>query len=219
MKPVFGVIGNGHLAEHFVWAANQKGFVATSARHADIVYIAPDRPEHNPRHSVDYALKEMRKDAVLVIHCQVVPGFTRKINWPKQQLYYHVETLKVNNEAKERALNPERIIIGCTDASNPFIEYKLLGFLQSFNCPILPMSYESAELAKIAINIYLASQIETSNKLSKIAEKIGANWNDIIPALQYDKRIGQYAYLKPGEFGKHLQRDIDTINLLLKSDQ
>ena len=49
---------------------------------------------------------------MLVIHCQVEPGFTRTIKWPREQLYYHVETLKVNDEAMDRALNPERIIVG-----------------------------------------------------------------------------------------------------------
>ena len=60
------------------------------------------------------------------------------------------------------------------------------------------MSYESAELTKIALNLYLVAQLETTNMLAKVAEKVGANWNDIIPALQTDKRIGQHAYLKPG---------------------
>ena len=74
------------------------------------------------------------------------------------------------------------------------------------------MSYESAELAKIAINLYLAAQVCTTNTLVEVAEKIGANWNDIIPALQTDKRIGKDAYLKPGYgLGKHLTRDLETI--------
>ena len=53
------------------------------------------------------------------------------------------------------------------------------------------MKYESAELTKIAINIYLASSITTTNVLSKVCEKIDANWLDIIPALKLDKRIGK----------------------------
>ncbi len=213
MKPVLGVIGApGHLADTFITAANHKGFIVTSARQADIVYVAPDRPDRDPQHFVDYALSEMRNDAILVIHCQVVPGFTRKIDWPKQQLYYHVETLKVSENTMDRALNPERIIIGTDGWKLP---PSLDEFLISFHCPILRMSYESAELAKIAINLYLAAQVCTTNTLSEVAENVGANWDDIIPALQTDKRIGKDAYIKPGTgVGKHLMRDLETLRNL-----
>ena len=38
-------------------------------------------------------------------------GFTNKINWPRNQKFYQVETLVFGN-AIVRALNPERIIVG-----------------------------------------------------------------------------------------------------------
>ena len=60
------------------------------------------------------------------------------------------------------------------------------------------MNYESAELAKISINMFLISSVTTTNVISEICEKIDANWNDISLALKLDKRIGKYAYLKPG---------------------
>ena len=46
-----------------------------------------------------------------------------------------------------------------------------------------------------------------------MCEKIGADWNEIVPALQLDKRIGEYAYLKPGLgiSGGNLERDLATI--------
>ena len=76
------------------------------------------------------------------------------------------------------------------------------------------MSYESAELTKISINMYLISSVSTTNKMSEICEKLGANWSDIIPALQLDNRIGKYAYLKPGLgiSGGNLERDLFTIS-------
>ena len=55
------------------------------------------------------------------------------------------------------------------------------------------MRYESAELAKISINFFLVSSVTTSNILAEVCEKIGANWNEIVPALQLDKRIGKDA--------------------------
>ena len=51
------------------------------------------------------------------------------------------------------------------------------------------------------------------NLLTKICEDIGAEWQDIIPALKKDKRIGEFAYINPGLgiSGGNLERDMFTI--------
>ena len=89
------------------------------------------------------------------------PGFTRKINWPKKQLFYQVETL-IYGSAIERALNPDRLIIGCSNP-NEKLDNKLNNFLRSYKAPVIKMSYESAELTKISINMYLISSVTTRN--------------------------------------------------------
>ena len=75
------------------------------------------------------------------------------------------------------------------------------------------MNYESAELTKIAINLFLISSIVTSNKLSEISSNLGANYNKIKSALKLDKRIGRFAYLNPGLgiAGGNLERDLINI--------
>ena len=70
--------------------------------------------------------------------------------------------------------------------------------LEAFGCPILPMRYESAELAKISINCCLVASVTVGNTLAELCEKIGADWSEIAPALKLDRRIGAYAYLAPG---------------------
>ena len=55
--------------------------------------------------------KIISKKITLVILSQVVPGFTEKIIWNKNKLFYQVETL-IFGKAINRALNPSRIIIG-----------------------------------------------------------------------------------------------------------
>ena len=76
------------------------------------------------------------------------------------------------------------------------------------------MNYESAELAKISINMYLVSMVTVTNILSEICEKIDADWEDIKPALKLDKRLGKYAYLSSGLgiSGGNLERDLKTIS-------
>src|SRR5208282_6722957 len=92
---------------------------------------------------------------------------------------------------------PERFIVGCAEPRGP-LPAALQSFLESFACPILPMAYESAELAKISINFCLVASISVANTLAEICEQVGADWSDIAPALKLDKRIGPGAYLSPG---------------------
>jgi UDPglucose 6-dehydrogenase len=125
-----------------------------------------------------------------------------------------VETL-VFGDAVQRAIRPERYMVGCSDPTNALPKvYRL--YLESFECPILPMQFESAELCKIAINCFLVSSVTTSNTLAEICENIGANWNEMVPALRLDKRIGQFAYLNPGLgiAGGNLERDLVTVQKL-----
>ncbi len=191
----------------------------SSLHTCDIVYISVDVPTDDKGLSslssveeiIRAATKEMRPDAILVILCQVPPGFSRKLNWPAKQLFYQVETL-IFGRAVDRALNPERFIIGLANPAEG-LPVELSVYLEAFNCPILPMRYESAELAKISINMFLVASVTTSNTLAEICENIGADWFEIIPALRLDKRIGQFAYLSPGLgiAGGNLERDLRTV--------
>jgi UDPglucose 6-dehydrogenase len=148
---------------------------------------------------------------VLVVLCQVPPGFTRTLKLPAERLYYQVETL-VFGIALERALKPERFIIGCADPAAP-LPPAYAEFLGAFGCPLLPMRYESAELAKIAINCCLVASVSVANTLAELCENIGADWSEIVPSLKLDRRIGQYSYLAPGLgiAGGNLERDLATV--------
>ena len=185
----------------------------------DVVFIAQDIPTDDQGQSelrpidilIELVRESMREDAVIVILSQVPPGFTRNRLQSERLLYYQVETL-IFGRAVERALYPERFIVGCVDPTIP-LPRGYAQYLESFNCPILPMRFESAELAKISINCCLVSSISTANTLAEICESIGADWSEIVPALRLDKRIGQHAYLTPGLgiAGGNLERDLSTV--------
>jgi UDPglucose 6-dehydrogenase len=185
----------------------------------DVVYVAPDVPTDDQGRSdldpIDAMLKSAfgatRDDAIIVVLSQVPPGFTRGRRRPGRILYYEVETL-VFGRAAERALNPERTIVGCADPEHP-LPPAYANWLLARNCPVLAMRYESAELAKISINCCLVASIATANTLAEISEKIGADWSEIVPALRLDKRIGPHAYLSAGLgiAGGNLERDLATV--------
>ncbi|MBM3557165.1 MAG: nucleotide sugar dehydrogenase [Alphaproteobacteria bacterium] len=185
----------------------------------DLVYIARDVPTDDAGASdlapIDRLLGEiipvLKRDAVLVVLCQVPPGFTRARARPGLSLFYQVETL-IFGRAVERATKPERFIVGCADPAAP-LPPALADFLGRFGCPILPMRFESAELCKIAINVCLVASIGVANTLADLSERIGADWSEIVPALRLDARIGPKAYIQPGLgiAGGNLERDLATV--------
>jgi UDPglucose 6-dehydrogenase len=185
----------------------------------DLVYIATDVPT-DERGASDLAgidalvadvMATLKRDAILVVLCQVPPGYTRRIDWPPALLYYQVETL-VFGRAVERATLPERYILGCADPAAP-LPPPLAALLGAYGCPILPMRYESAELAKISINCCLVAAVTVANTLAELSEGIGADWREIVPALRLDRRIGAFSYLAPGLgiAGGNLERDLATV--------
>lgn len=171
---------------------------------------------------LDRVARHLSPDAVLVLLSQVPPGTTRSrlerlrenSAAATRSMFYQVETLVVGN-AVERALRPERFIVGCASPTTPLPE-PFARFLAGFDCPVLRLNYESAELSKIAINLFLVSSISTTNMLAELCEASGANWHEIVPALRLDRRIGTHAYLQPGLgiSGGNLERDIASARAL-----
>ncbi len=204
-------------------AKNRKRLSFTSATvdliGCDMVYVAPDVPTDDAgvsdlgpiRALIDLVEPALGPGAVLVVLSQVPPGFTRTLRRPAARRFYQVETL-IFGRGVERALRPERLIVGCADPQAP-LPGPLAEFLRAFECPVLPMRYESAELAKISINMCLVASISTTNTLAEVCEKVGADWAEIVPALRLDRRIGPHAYLAPGLgiAGGNLERDLATV--------
>lgn len=184
-----------------------------------LVYVAPDVPTDESgasdlapiRALIEVVEDALAPDALLVVLSQVPPGFTRQLRRPAARCFYQVETL-IFGRAVERALRPERLIVGCADPTVP-LPGPLADFLAAFGCPVLPMRYESAEMAKISINACLVATISAANTLAELCEEIGADWAEIVPALRLDRRIGPHAYLAPGLgiAGGNLERDLATV--------
>lgn len=191
----------------------------TALAACDLVYVATDVPTDDQGTSdlahidalIARLLPVLREDALLVALCQVPPGYTRRIDWPADRLFYQVETLVFGN-AVPRALGPERFIVGCADPAAP-LPPALAAHLAAYDCPILPMRYESAELAKIAINCCLAASISVANTLAEVSEHLGADWTEMAAALRLDRRIGPHAYLTAGLgiSGGNIERDLATV--------
>jgi UDPglucose 6-dehydrogenase len=208
-----GLLHSNGARQTFTSRANDLG-------RCDIVYISADVPTNDAGESdlagigalIGRVTPALAPGALLVVLSQVPPGFTRALSaLPPERRYYQVETL-VFGRAVERAAKPERYIIGCANPAKP-LDARFKALLEAFGCPILPMRYESAELAKISINVCLAASISVANTLAELCEAVGANWSEIVPALKLDRRIGPDSYLSPGLgiAGGNLERDLATI--------
>jgi len=196
-------------------------------RDCPLVIVARDVPTDEANTSdpsvvlrlLDAAVPHLQQDVTLAVMSQVPTGFTRRLAQRirnerpslKFGLHYWVETLVFGN-AVERYLKPERIIIGCAEPAAP-LPPALEAGLRPFGCPILPMAYESAELTKTAINLYLCAAVTYANTLSDLCEEVGADWTEMMPALRLDGRIGPAAYIRPGLgiAGGNLERDMVTL--------
>lgn len=210
-------MGESFAAKHLKDAAYERGLSITdSIQEADLIFVSQDTPTDvngvrdldSIRMLVDVA-KTTGKPIVLT--SQVPPGFTRSLQIPT--IVHQAETLRIK-DAWERALYPEQIIVGTETPLSPYYAEYLL----AFQCPMVKVSWEEAEFAKIAINMTLASQVENTNRLALAAEKVGAKWENIVRALRLDQRIGEKSYLSPGLWKEsiHLLRDYVTLQEIEK---
>lgn len=206
-------LGNSHAAHHLREAAKRRGMhVITDAVAAHVVFISEDTPtdefgnrDLKPIRAL--VSKAALTGAQLVLTSQVPPGFTRSLGI--ENIFHQAETLRII-DAEKRALHPEYIAVG----GEAKIGTYYANYLEAFPCSVLRMTWEEAEFSKIAVNMTLASQVDNANRLSAAAARVGANWDVVFEALQLDKRIGGYSYLKPGRWqdSKHLMRDAVTLN-------
>jgi UDPglucose 6-dehydrogenase len=212
-------LGTSHAAQHLSLAAKEKGFELVAQEESDLVFVSEDTPtdsQGNRDLGVIRALvkRAIKTSAPIVLTSAVPPGFTRSLGF---DLWHQSETLRIK-DAVERARKPEMLIVGEKEPGKGFanLPAPYVRYLLSFKCPVLRMTWEEAEFAKIAINMTLASQVENTNRLAKAAEKVGVRWEVISEVLKNDSRIGPRSYLQPGDWREspHLLRDWRTLEAI-----
>jgi UDPglucose 6-dehydrogenase len=89
-------------------------------------------------------------------------------------------------------LNPDRIVIGIESAKAEAILRRIYSPFITNQDHFLVMNIQSAELTKYASNAMLATRISFMNELSNLAEKVGADINQIKNGMAKDRRIGPF---------------------------
>lgn len=109
-------------------------------------------------------------------------------------------------------MTPDRIVVGTdTDNVRKVMERLYSAFFRTDDRLIF-MGVESSEMTKYASNAMLATRISFMNELALLAEKVGADIEDIRGGMARDKRIGKYfLYAGAGYGGSCFPKDIAAL--------
>ncbi|HEX2512846.1 MAG TPA: UDP-glucose/GDP-mannose dehydrogenase family protein [Xanthobacteraceae bacterium] len=105
--------------------------------------------------------------------------------------------------------HPDRIVVGTTDARAKEIMSELYRPLYLNAAPILYTGRRTAELIKYAANSFLATKITFINEIADLAEKVGADVQEIARGIGLDNRIGsKFLHPGPGFGGSCFPKDL-----------
>lgn len=192
---------------------------------AEVLWVTFDTPvDDNDIADVEFVKKNivsvmsfLKEGSKVIISSQVPVGFTRQLEkeynkkYPNKRIVfaYSPENLRLG-KAISVFKNPGRIVIGVSDKNGiPELEpiFSLLSSCLEW------MKLESAEMAKHAINSFLAVSVVFANELAEICEAVDADSTEVERALKTEERIGPKAYLRAGSAfsGGTLARDINFL--------
>lgn len=104
--------------------------------------------------------------------------------------------------------HPDRIVIGTDDTRAKGIMAEVYRPLHLNASPILYTDRRTAELTKYAANSFLATKIAFINEIADLAEKVGANVQDVARGIGLDNRIGpKFLHAGPGFGGSCFPKD------------
>jgi UDPglucose 6-dehydrogenase len=189
---------------------------------AEVVWIAYDTPvDEDDRADVEYVIERAVRlfpyvpaGATVIVSSQVPVGSTRHIEDAFARarpgtdvgFAYSPENLRLG-KSLEVFRNPDRVVVG---VRAPRDRARIEALLAPITGRIEWMSVESAEMAKHAINAFLALSVAFANEIAEICEEVGADGGEVERALKTEARIGPRAYLSPGAAfaGGTLARDV-----------
>jgi UDPglucose 6-dehydrogenase len=103
---------------------------------------------------------------------------------------------------------PDRIVIGTADARARDLMSELYRPLYLNRSPILFTGRRTAELIKYAANAFLATKITFINEIADLAEKVGADVQEVARGIGLDNRIGsKFLHAGPGYGGSCFPKD------------
>jgi len=213
--------------ERIIFTTNLKEAV----QQATIIFLALPTPESEDG-SADLSyvlnmaneLSQIITDYKIIVNKSTVPvGTAAKV----QAIFDKKCTTKVDvvsnpeflreGYAVEDFLKPDRIVIGSSSEQAITLMKKLYApFVRQGN-PVIIMDEKSAEMTKYAANSFLALKISFMNEMANLAEKVGADINDIRKGIGTDNRIGnRFLFPGIGYGGSCFPKDVKALQSISK---
>lgn len=121
--------------------------------------------------------------------------------------------------AIEDFMRPDRIIVGCDDEQATLNMRALYAPIQRNRDRLIVMDIRSAELTKYAANAMLATRISFMNELANLAEKLGADIENVRKGIGSDPRIGyDFLYAGAGYGGSCFPKDVQALIKTARDD-
>jgi UDPglucose 6-dehydrogenase len=202
-----GLIARNRSKSRLSFTTNLKQALDSS----EVVFIAVGTPEDEDGSAdlshvlaVAEQIAEQASEAKLVVTKSTVPVGTADKIRAKLAEHSGLEHRVASNPEflKEGAAiadfqKPDRIIIGCDDATSQAQLERLYAPFNRRERRVVSMSVRSAELTKYAANAMLATRISFMNELANLCDDLGADITDVRYGMGSDRRIGPH-FLFPG---------------------
>jgi UDPglucose 6-dehydrogenase len=172
---------------------------------AEFVYLCVPTPQ-GPDGSADLSYVEaaaasigptLATDAIVVNKSTVPVGSTRFVEQALGRSDVHVvsnpEFLREGSAVGD-FLKPDRVVIGADDQAAAI---RVAALYLGVPAPLMVTDPVSAETIKYASNAFLATKLSFINAVAAVCEAVGADVNDVVLGMGYDRRIGQ-DFLRPG---------------------
>src|SRR3954469_9480254 len=114
---------------------------------------------------------------------------------------------------------PDRVVIGTSDERARKVLADIYRPLSLNQAPLMFTGRRTAELIKYAANAFLATKITFINEMADLAEKVGADVQEVARGMGLDNRIGpKFLHAGPGYGGSCFPKDTRAL-LKIAEDQ
>ena len=205
--------------------------IRAGVKHGDIIFIAVGTPPDEDgsadlKHVLNVArnIGEYIDGYKIVVNKSTVPvGSADKV---RQSIRRAMDESGVSAEfdvisnpeflkegsAVDDFMKPDRIIIGSDNENAINLMRKLYSPFARNHEKIISMDIRSAELAKYAANAMLATKISFMNEMANLADRLGANIENVRKGIGSDPRIGyHFIYAGCGYGGSCFPKDVKAL--------